>query len=124
MKHLKLFENQIKRYWIINDPGDSLYDDVTYLFDNEKDLLNFTLNRVYNIIKDNYVGDNDIEELFSNLDNCNDAETLLEVVSDAVSEDLLGDFNRVPRFEATSLDENIKIQEWIELRRSAKKYNL
>lgn len=130
MKHIKLFENNIKRYWILNDPGESMYDDVTYLFGNEKDLSNFTANRVYNTIKEHYNeehssdDDKSMEEVFSELDKCTNAEDMLEVLYDAIDNGMMGEYDRRPRLEATSLDENVKLEDWIELRRTAKKYNL
>ena len=133
MKHLKLFENEShKTYWIINDPGDSLSpfwgDDVTYLFDNQKDLLNFTLNRVYSIIKEHFDAenqeDNVLEGIFSDLDKCTNAEDVIGVLSDVINDGILDDFDRVLRLEATALDKNIQLKDWIELRRTAKKYNL
>jgi hypothetical protein len=127
MKHLKLFENQTKTYWIIKDPGTNYYDDVTYLFDNEKDLLNFTLNEVYNTIRKEFDKDNDeetLEKLYSELDDCDNAESVLEILNDAIDNELLGDHDTKLTIETTSLDENIHLENWIELRRNAKKYNL
>lgn len=125
MKHLKLFENQIKRYWIINDPGNGYYDDVTYLFDNEEDLLKFTMNEIYNIFKKNLnESDKSLEEHLSILDECNNAEVLIELLNDAIDDRILGDYETRFRLETTSLDENIHLDNWIEERRTAKKYNL
>lgn len=127
MKHLKLFENKTKTYWIIKDPGTNYYDDVTYLFDNKKDLLNFTLNEVYNTIRKEFDKDNDeetLEKLYSELDDCDNAESVLEILNDAIDNELLGDHDTKLTIETTSLDENIHLENWIELRRNAKKYNL
>ena len=130
MKHIKLFESKSKTYWMIKDPGEEgYYDDVTYLFDNEKDLFNFTTNKVYGIIKLHFNEDEDNErkspdEIFSELDNCTNAEDMLEVLNEAIDNDLLGDYNTKFSLEATSLDENIHLDNWIELRRAAKKYNV
>jgi len=132
MKHIKLFESKSKTYWMIKDPGEEgYYDDATYLFDNEKDLFNFTANKVYNIIMKHFNEDEEDEEerkspeeILSELDKCTNAENMLEVLSDAIDNDLLGDYNTKFNLEATSLDENIHIENWIELRRTAKKYNV
>jgi hypothetical protein len=131
MKHLKLFENllrkQTKTYWMIQDPGTGYYDDVTYLFDNESELFKFIMNRVYNIFKNNLdmnESDKSLEEYLSILDDCDDVEDLIEILNDAIDNTELGDYDTRLRLEITTLDENITLDKWIEERRTAKKYNL
>jgi len=127
MKHIKLFESRAKVYWMIKDPGEGYYDDTTYLFDNEKDLLNFTANKVYTAIKEYFNEDEEertLDETLSELDKCTNAEDMLEILNDAIDNELLGEYNTKFSLETTTLDENIHLNDWIELRRTAKKYNV
>ena len=76
MKHLKLFENENQKIWMYQEADDySSFGISTYLFDNKEILFKFVLNKAYNIIDS--LDDDEKEEYYKVLDECNDYEAII-----------------------------------------------
>lgn len=116
---------QVKSYWILSEPGTGYFDDLYYLFENKKDLFNFTCNKVYAIFQE-HCDKEHLEDCLLELDSMETADELLEYLGECISEDLLTDYeySQCLQLNTTTLNSNVKIEQGIELRREAKKYNL
>ena len=119
MKHLKLFEKlyekESKRYhtFAVFEEDNSTLPDF-YMFDNDEDAFNFLANRVYKIYKENELDLND-------LNDCKDATDLIEKYEEEVRE---SDLDHLIYYSPISISHTMKLDNWIELERAAKKYNL
>jgi hypothetical protein len=120
MKHLKLFEKlyekESKRYhtFAVFEEDNSTLPDF-YMFDNDEDAFNFLANRVYKIYKENELDLND-------LNDCKDATDLIEMYEGQVDEGSIS--YHLIYYSSISISHSIKLDNWIELERAAKKYNL
>ncbi len=99
------------------------YGEETYLFNNNTDLYNFFSNKIYNIFKDKFkdkeIDEDQLDDHLNGLDECKNADELISY---------LGDYNEYqPGFlyyETVRLDKDIKLEDWVRIRKDAKKYNL
>ena len=114
MKHLRLFENESKRYhtFTIFDEDDRSLPEF-YIFEDDKDAFNFLANKVYEIFEEY---DLDLTEL----NECERAVDLIEKYEDRVS-----DFDKqLIYYSYITPSYNIQLDNWIELEKASKKYNL
>ena len=86
-----------------------------YIFENEEAAFNYLANRLYPIYQD-YDLDLNI------LDECEDAVELIEQYEEDINDRTID--KQLIFYTPTSLSDYIKLQDWIKLRRDAKKYNL
>ena len=125
MKRIKSFENsEYQTFWMVKFPDpEGHYEDSVYLFDNEKDLFNYVTNYIYDKVENCYKSDKEIEEYLTNLDEIDDYYALKEYYDDLMDFDVI---DRDYRFyiDSSTLEKNVELEDWIELRRKAKKYNI
>ena len=87
-----------------------------YIFEDDNDAFNFLANYIYKIYNENELD-------ISILDECADAVELIEQYEEDVHENHNID-KQVIFYTTTSLSSNIELDDWIKLKRLAKKYNV
>jgi hypothetical protein len=92
------------------------YSNYRWLFDNYTDAFNFIANKVYFACKkEGY------DSILEQLDEINDIDSMVEFYDEIVDEH--DTYDRISYIHM-EFNESVKLYEWIELRRNAKKYNL
>lgn len=123
-KFNKINEEVNETYYIFVDEESPWYEGTTYLFNNQDDLNNFFSNKIYTIFQKN-CEKTKLDEALGILDDCENAEEIIEFLSNTIdNSDILGDYDTKIYYETVNLDQNIKLEDWIKLRRDSKRYNL
>jgi hypothetical protein len=129
----KINENNSNVVWIFTSYGGvNDYDTYNYVFDNENDAFNFMANKIYNIFQtefeDSKTSDKEnqdkLDEALLILDECDNLDSMIEFLNDCIDDEYFEEYDEKLYIDKTTLDKNIQLDDWIELRRSAKKYNV
>ena len=123
----------MKKFSSLNEDITSVYNyvvireenfDEYYLFETEKDVINFVLNTIYETFNGNEKTLTlfDEDDALDKIKKSNDLEGLFQYYSD-LQEDGFGGLSKM-KYEQVKMIKNNELKDWIKLRKVSKQYNL